>query len=223
MKLFIRAEHRSLYNTIKLNIAITSFNNSLCGAVLWLLLGVYALPIYASLLKITAAIGDLYRCKLQEKIVENNIRYLNEKYLILQCWETLIGVIGYLLILINIRVAVVILMIETLLSSITRAYFISYTSKIDDILTGSEVVMRTKYYAVLDKVANTSSVVGTFINSLVFFLTSKFNTNDITIYKKLAIIFAIGKVIDLMCSVSEAKKVRKLYAQNWRDKNDTYL
>ena len=202
--------YKSLFKTIRINISITCFNSALCGSVIWLLLGAYALPIYSGLLKFAMCIGDLYRCKLQRDIAEYSIEKLNRRYLQVQYIETTVAVLAYVLIAYDVHKGMVIMLFSTFLSSITRAYFISYSTKIDDVLTKSNVVNRTRYYASIDKIANIYSTAGNLGNSLIFLVSAKYNINAVIVYKILAVVYAVVKIIDLICSIIEANKIKQV-------------
>ncbi|WP_211493820.1 MULTISPECIES: hypothetical protein [unclassified Fusobacterium] len=181
---------------------------------LYLLLGVFALPLWTSILKLVNYLSDLYRCKLQEQLAHHKIQFLNHKYLTIQCIETVTTVFAYIILLWNLEFGLVLILLSNALNAITRAYFVAYSTLVDDAITGRKANNRTEFYARLDKVANQAAIVGALVNALIYYTGFKLGVNEIEIYYFFCCFYATTKIIDLVCSFVEKKEIDKLLRRN---------
>ena len=210
MSKVIDFKYLNLFKIIKMNCAITSFNLACSGAVLYLLLGVFALPLWASVLKLATYIADLYRCKLQEKLADNNIGFLNSRYMFIQYIETAITIFAYVTLLYYLKIGLLMILLSNILNAISRAYFVAYSTLIDDLITCRKANNRTAFYAQLDTVANTASIIGTMINAAIYYLASMIHIKEIDVYYFFCCFYAFTKIIDLFCSIVEKIEVDKM-------------
>ncbi|QNM15483.1 hypothetical protein [Fusobacterium hominis] len=173
----------------------------------------YALPIWASILKFTNYAADLYRCKLQTKLAYDDIKSLNSMYMAIQYIETIVTASGYLILILNFKIGLAIILISNILNAVTRAYFIAYSTLVDDLITCKNANNRTTFYALLDTVANRAALLGSAINTLIYYLASRNNITDIKIYYFFCLFYALTKIVDLICSIVEKNELNKIINQ----------
>ncbi|WP_211492235.1 MULTISPECIES: hypothetical protein [unclassified Fusobacterium] len=128
----------------------------------------------------------------------------------IQYLETLITVTAYTILLYNLNLGLLLILLSNTLNAISRAYFVAYSTLIDDLITCKNANNRTTFYAKLDFIANKAAICGTAVNALIYFVAGEINVNKIHIYYFFCCFYALTKIIDLICSIIEKKEIDKL-------------
>lgn len=206
----MRNEFKKIYKIILINIFISCLNGSILGSVIFMMIGYYSLPLLSSILCVSSSLCGLLRSKLQMKFANYTLVYLNDMYLKIQYYDTILTALSFVFLALYFKVGICLLMLSYILGSITNAYKICYNNQVDDMLCNKDTAQRTKLYAKFDLTANVSSILGTIINAGIFYISKKLNIENINTYQFICALYGVLYIIDLLCSHIEKKELNKI-------------
>lgn len=201
---------KKLYKIILINIFISCLNGAILGSVIFMMIGYYSLPLLSSVLCVSASLCGLLRSKLQMKFANYTLLYLNDMYLKMQYYDTMLTALSFIFLAFYFKFGIGLLLLSYIFGSVTNAYKICYNNHVDDMLCNRDTSQRTKLYAKFDLTANVSSILGTIINAIIFYISKELNIANISTYQFICALYGVLYVVDLLCSHIEKRELNKI-------------
>lgn len=179
---------------------------------MWLLIGIYALPIYATLLNITGVSGSLLNGFIQKKVnLINKIKLIDYR-LFMEIISTLVYFSSIIVLLNNFQLGIIMFMIGSFIWGITNAIcYVQQEKFLNDIFT--EVELRIDFKANIQVWTSISMIFGLFINLIIMYI---FNDLDKTIILKNIVMYhGIFSLIDLILSIIERNMMVSYYKEEF--------
>ncbi|MGL5316838.1 MAG: hypothetical protein ACRC92_26510 [Peptostreptococcaceae bacterium] len=189
---------------IKLNVVVSRFSEALVGMSLWVLIGMFDVPIYATTLKITQMIGKTISGHVEKFIAHKTPLELCSMSLRTEMFKTFLYSLGHILVAFNFHIGITMIVVGNLFSGVNDAISTVYHDRVAEFLY-NEPKDRSVFRATMKIVGGNAHIFGLGINIAVMTLAQTKNYDQVLVIKLMLAFYGVLGVIDLLVTLKERR------------------
>lgn len=196
-----------LLEDIKLNTTVSRFNEALVGMSLWVLIGMYDIPIYATTLKVTQMLGKVVSGYIECEMADKPISKLCNISLRTEIIKTMIYSVGHIIIAFNFTLGISLIIFGNLFSGVHEAILIVFRDRITERMY-FDPEDRSKFRGLMKIAGSKAHTIGLCLNLAVMTYSQSKGFDQILTIKVLLAFYGFTGAVDLLVSFKERKSLK---------------
>lgn len=198
---------------VKTNAKVSRFNEALVGMSLWVLIGMFDLPIYATILKVTQMVGKVLCGYIEKEVANKSHMELCEISFKAEIAKTFIYSIGHILVAVYFNFGMAMIVFGNLFNGVSDALLIVFRDRVVELLH-STPENRSTFRADIKIVGSKAHIVGLILNLVVMTYSQVVNINRVDTIKILLVFYGFTGIVDLYVSYRELRTFKNLIKNN---------
>ncbi|MGL5316325.1 MAG: hypothetical protein ACRC92_23925 [Peptostreptococcaceae bacterium] len=199
---------------IKLNVIVSRFSEALVGMSIWVIIGTYDVPIYATVLKITQMFGKLISGHIEKTIAHKTATELCNMSFKTEMFKTFLYSLGHIILAFYFHVGITMVVMGNIYSGVNDAISTVYHDRVAETLY-DKPKDRSTFRATMKIVGSNAHIFGLGLNIAVMTLSQTINYNQVLVIRILLAIHGVMGVLDLLVTLKERKSF-KTYMKNYK-------